>query len=242
MTIETGARVSFNFIDQLPERFSEVDFPIELALPWLYRKYWLSVEGRISEIIDFFVHSQVRVLTLHATQGRITEEDFLSWGSLTVEIARALGVKNITVHPNKLNRKKKEKSQEKVEDFIRRMEGGEMFSIETFTSKKRVFTPEEVINWSLPMTLDTSHIHSDRRVFDIIDNYSSKIRAVHLSGRDGGHQHLPVDGFCLEVVESLANRNWSGPVILEYLPQYHDRLAKDVKKVEEHVKNLKGGS
>ena len=38
-SITVSARVGSESVDQIPDRFAEADFPIELALPWQYRMW-----------------------------------------------------------------------------------------------------------------------------------------------------------------------------------------------------------
>ena len=75
--------------------------------------------------------------------------------------------------------------------------------METFGGRKRVFKPVDIISSGIPMTLDVSHIHDRDEVFKIVDSYHDEIRTVHLSAVGDGEQHLPVDGFCLEVIDRL---------------------------------------
>ncbi len=102
------------------------------------------------------------------------------------------------------------------------------FCIETFEGKRRVFTPDEIIALNLPMTLDTSHIREDEKVWSLIKGYKERILNVHLSTREGARQHLPVDDFCKEVVRYLIDSKWNGNVILEYLFEFHDQMSKDL--------------
>jgi len=41
--------------------------------------------------------------------------------------------------------------------------------------------------------------------------------------------HLPIDSFCKEVVGYLAENNWNGNVILEYMFEFHNRLLSDLE-------------
>ena len=53
------------------------------------------------------------------------------------------------------------------------------------------------------MVLDTAHLKEERKVLWIIKQYHQNIPAVHLSARGHGEHHLPIDSFCLQVVEML---------------------------------------
>jgi hypothetical protein len=92
-----------------------------------------------------------------------------------------------------------------------------------------VFTPDETIEFSLPMTLDTSHIRDDGKIWSLLKDYKENILNVHLSSREGIKQHLPIDNFCKEVVSYLIESKWKGNVILEYLFKFHDQMPRDLK-------------
>lgn len=118
-------------------------------------------------------------------------------------------------------------------------------AIETFGGKKRVITPEEIIEKGLPMVLDTSHLFP-QRTFNMIKTYAHGIEAVHLSEeRFDAHEscsmpHMPVEEFGIEVLKALKGQNWDGVVTLEYLPWYHDRLIPDVMTLTEKFGRKKG--
>lgn len=234
--IAIGGRVGFDRIEQLERHFRSIDFPIELALPWRYQELWLPIEGRLDEVVEFFQGRELEILSIHATQGRITEKSFLSWGAKTLQLARRLGVQDVTIHPNHIRHRKLE-SQSDVRRMIRSMGGDRNFSIETFGGKHRVFTPENLVEQGLPMTLDVAHLHDRSLVRQIIDRNHSNIRTVHLSAVGKGEHHLPIDDFCIEVVDRLTGHRWSGNVILEYLPWHHYRVRDDISALEDHIRS-----
>ena len=45
--------------------------------------------------------------------------------------------------------------------------------METFGGRDRVFTPDEIMGYELPMTLDTAHLHDDERML-----YNKRVPAV----------------------------------------------------------------
>ena len=91
-----------------------------------------------------------------------------------------------------------------------------------------MFTPDETVAFNLPMTLDTSHIRDNGKIWSLLKGYKDKILNVHLSAREGNKQHLPIDDFCKEVVSYLVESKWEGNVILEYLFEFHDQMLKDL--------------
>ena len=209
-----GGRVGFAKIENLERTFRSIDFPIELALPWKYQDLWLPIEDKIGQVIDFFKSKDLEILSIHATQGRITDEAFLKWGKLTLDIARSLGVHDVVLHPNSV-KNQKSWHQENVLRCIRRLGGSDIFSIETFKGKDRVFLPIRLVEKGIPMTLDTAHIPDQDLVMEIVNGNHRNIRSVHLSSIGKGEHHLPIDDFCIHVVDRLNELNWSGNVILE---------------------------
>jgi len=234
--IKIGGRVGFDKIEDLKGCFKDIDFPIELALPWKYQDLWLPVENRLNEILDFFLERRFEILSIHATQGRISEESFLVWGKKTLDFAEKLGVEYVTIHPEQV-KSNRVNLQEKAVGFIRVLEreSSAKFCVETFSGKRRLLRPSEIIERGLPMTLDVAHIHDDALINQIIDKYWKYIKILHLSARGEKGQHLPINSFCSEVVKSLLSKDWSGNIILEYLPQYHHRLRSDIDALREHI-------
>jgi sugar phosphate isomerase/epimerase len=111
-----------------------------------------------------------------------------------------------------------------------------VFCIETFEGARRVFTPDEIVSFNLPMTLDTAHIRNDRKIWDLLKDYRENILNVHLSAKEGNKQHLPIDNFCKEVVSYLIENKWDGNVILEYLPEFHGRMLTDLESLKSKAK------
>jgi sugar phosphate isomerase/epimerase len=232
--IRIGGRVGFDRIDQLEERFRAIDFPIELALPWNYRDMWTPMEKHLDHVIHFFKERDIEILTLHGTQGRLAEEDFLRWGKLTLKIAAELDVNCVTVHPENVKRYRDWHQRQAVE-FISVMEGEKLFSIETFGGKNRLFRPMELVEAAIPMTLDAAHIHDRDLVLGILKQNHPNIKTLHLSAVSGKEQHLPIDDFCVSVVDTLVDLKWSGNVILEYLPWHHYRVREDIGALRDHL-------
>jgi len=209
--IKFGIRQSFDNIEQVEERYSKLDVPVELALPYYWNIYE-PVRGRLT------------------VQAPITDERFKIWGNEIADFARALGATNITLHPNNVNKDKaiQDEALNNLEYFSGLYKNDGVFCIETFEGKRRVFAPDEIALFNLPMTLDTSHIREDEKVWSLIKGYKECIFNVHLSAREGARQHLPVDDFCKEVVRYLIDNKWIGNVILEYLPEFHGHLLNDL--------------
>ena len=227
--IRFGIRQSFDRIEQIEDRYANINVPVEVALPY-YWDIYEPVRGHLAEIAEKIKSYGTEVLSIHAVQAPITDERFKEWGKEIAEFAKALGATNITLHPNNINKDKvaQDEALKNLEYFAGLYKDEVVFCIETFEGRRRVFTPDEIASFNLPMTLDTSHIRDDEKVWSLIKGYKERILNVHLSARQGAKQHLPVDNFCKEVVRYLIDSKWTGNVILEYLFEFHDQMSKDL--------------
>ncbi len=233
-SITVSARVSFAAIHQIHERLEDVTFPIELALPYRYQ-WWKEAALELKTIIENLKSKDIVYATIHATQAKINDDDFLLWGAQTIEIAEALDAKIITVHPNRISKKNKSNSKEIARINLRKLKhkSSVTIAIETFTGHERIFTPDEIIQAKLPMTLDTSHIHDNDKIMSIIQEYWQHIPVVHLSARNRNAQHLPINAFSISVIRKLVSLGWTGIIVLEYLPWHHYRLKSDIEIVKQ---------
>ena len=230
--IVVAARVGFETVEEMPNRLRNVDFPIALALPWRYAM-WQAVCHRRDEMMVSLEEAGLEVASVHATQGRIGDPAFLTWGRQNVEIAERLGASTMTVHPERA-KTNRENLQEAARKRLKRLRNHTdvVLAVETFGDRRRIFRPEEIMDNNLPMTLDTAHLHDDSHVLGIIRAYWQHIPVVHLSSRGPGEHHLPIDTFCIRVVRELAELGWIGSIVLEYMPWHHYRLRQDVRFIE----------
>ncbi len=234
--IKFGIRQSFDRIEQVEERYSNLNVPVEVALPY-YWDIYEPIRGHLSEIAEKIKSYHAEALSIHAVQAPITDEKFKIWGKEMADFAKLLGVKTVTLHPNNVNKDKavQERALENLKYFTDLYKDDVVFCIETFEGKRRVFTPDEITSFNLPMTLDTSHIRDDAKVWSLIKDYKERILNVHLSAREGTNQHLPIDSFCKDVVNYLVENKWDGNVILEYLFEFHERMLDDLRSLESTV-------
>lgn len=230
--IKFGIRQSFDRIEQIEERFSNLNVPVEIALPYFWNIYE-PVRSHLRGIVGRIRSYRIKVLSVHAVQAPITNEKFKIWGKEIADFARELGVKIVTLHPNNIN-----KTQTLQEEALKNLEflnilyqKDIIFSIETFSGKRRVFTPDEIVKFNLPMTLDVAHIKDNKKIWELLKNYKENIVNVHLSAKGATQHHLPIDGFCKEVVDYLVKNGWNGNVILEYLPEFHGQMLIDLKSL-----------
>jgi len=232
-SIIVSARVEFTAIHQIPRRMQGIDIPIELTLPYKYDD-WKGVVKNFDRMLTTLEDSHVTINTVHATHGKISDKSIFEWGQQTIRVAEHFGAQTITVHPNCV-RKQRGDMQVLARSYLRQLQRhtSVVISVETFTSNDRIFSPEEIIAYKLPMTLDTAHIYEHERIMRIIDNYWGNIHVVHLSARGEEGPHLPIDSFCIQVVRKLVNLKWSGTITLEYLPWHHYRLKSDIEIVKQ---------
>ncbi len=191
----------------------------------------------MAEIAEKIKSYGTTVLSIHAVQAPITDEKFKIWGKEIADFAKMLGVKTVTLHPNNVNKDQtvQEKALENLKYFTDLYKNEIIFCIETFEGKRRVFTPDEIASFNLPMTLDTSHIRDNAKVWSLIKDYKGNIRNVHLSAKKEDKQHLPIDSFCKDVVNYLIESKWDGNVILEYLFEFHDQMPSDLESLKSNA-------
>ena len=231
--MELGARVGFDRMEELEPHFEGVDFPVELALPYRVVDF-LPIADRMDEIGGFLKGRGVKVLSVHAPQGNLADEDYARWATPAMSLAELLGARSVTFHPSLSRRAGREAGQAAAIRHIGELQEGAraLACIETFGGKRRMFHPEEIAEESLPMVLDTAHLHDDDRILRLIRGYYQGIPTVHLSARGEKEHHLPLDAFCLDVVSLLVDLNWEGSLVLEYLPWHHYRTATDLELLE----------
>ena len=228
--IKLGIRQSFETMEQIEDRYANKGVPVEVALPYYWDIYG-PIRPHLGEIAKKIKSYDSEVLSVHAVQAPITDERFKIWGREIAEFAKLLGVPTITLHPDNVNKDKvtQNNALKNLKYFAGLYKDEVIFCIETFEGKRRVLTPDEIVSFNLPMTLDISHIRDDEKVWRLIKRYKKHILNVHLSAREGGRQHLPIDGFCKDVVHYLIDNQWNGNVILEYLFEFHDQMFEDLK-------------
>jgi sugar phosphate isomerase/epimerase len=230
--VKFGIRQSFDKIEQIEDRYANINVPVEVALPY-YWDIYEPVRIHLGDIAEKIESYGTKVLSIHAVQAPITDERFITWGKEVADFAKDLGAKTITLHPNNISKDEAaQKAALRNLEYFTGLYGGDVvFCIETFEGKRRVFTPDETVELKLPMTLDTSHIKDNEKIWCLLKNYKNNILNVHLSARDGSKQHLPIDDFCKEIVAYLIENKWKGNVILEYLFEYHAQMLKDLEKI-----------
>lgn len=98
-----GIRQSFDTVEQIEDRFSNLSVPVEIALPY-YWKIYEPARAHLQKIADKIKKFRIEVLSIHAVQAPITNEEFRIWGKETANFAKLLDTKVITLHPNNANK------------------------------------------------------------------------------------------------------------------------------------------
>src|SRR3990167_5302498 len=101
--IEFGIRQSFDRIEQIEDRYSNLKAPVEAALPY-YWDIYEPIREYLAEIAEKIKSYKTTVIGIHAVQAPITNEKFKIWGKEIADFAKALRVRTITLHPNNVNK------------------------------------------------------------------------------------------------------------------------------------------
>jgi sugar phosphate isomerase/epimerase len=212
--------------------------PFELALPYRLDDFYRSMDG-LEAVKDFILRQGLRPTSIHAAQGRLSDDRFLDWARPTARFAKAMGVEAIVFHPEQCPMAEKENLKIIAMNHLTILQREERVTavIETFGHRKRLFSPETIRDLGLPMCLDVSHLF-EARTMEIVESYWHGIAVVHLSEADkDGRPHGPAGRVCRRVLRRLKELGWSGTVILEYLPDYHAALMQDRELLEKEWLN-----
>lgn len=209
---------------------------IELALPYKLHDY-LEGTSSLKAMAAFIVKEGPVCPSVHAPQGRLTHDGFLSWALDVVRFAESIGAGVLVFHPENAKEQRTNLQMIALRNLRELQRSTQVrIAVETFGNSKRVLLPEEIGERKLPMVLDTSHVFQERG-FYLIERYHATIAAVHLSEmrKDANGEvrpHMPVEGYGFDVLRALEEKGWHGPVTLEYLPDYHHRLLADRQTLE----------
>lgn len=211
------------------------NIPIELALPHDMQEFW-SIVGRLDELKQYVRDNKIAVNSVHAPHGRLSANPFLSWALPVVRFSFRINAQFVVFHPeNHVAKTRKPDFQTTALSYIKTVQTKTPvpIAIETFTSNSRLFTPGELIDYNLPMVLDTSNV-TEQYAIELIGQYSDKIMSVRLSenGIDREFEKASQEGSGISLLEALKNRDWNGSVTLEYLPENFDRLMPDWERLQ----------
>ena len=94
--IRFGIRQSFDRIEQIEDRYANINVPVEVALPY-YWDIYEPVRGRLAEIAGKIKSYGTEVLSIHAVQAPITDERFKIWGNEIADFSRALSLPRCSI-------------------------------------------------------------------------------------------------------------------------------------------------
>jgi len=205
----------------------------------------LFLQVQPAHVLAPFARLPLRATSVHLAQARITEFDtFLRVLQQTIPIAQGLDCSLIVVHPtNARLADVADKIAGAVDPLL--VQAGITLCWETFAGRRRFLAGIEGIAAFCQQRAhhaacyDTAHLHQPQaEVLTDIAAYAELIRCFHLSNRSAkrGEQHLPLrhpDGDLdfAALVPAITRSGYTGPLVLEYLPQYHSQLTADAQWV-----------
>ncbi|MFC1496688.1 sugar phosphate isomerase/epimerase family protein, partial [Candidatus Margulisiibacteriota bacterium] len=239
--IETSYRLGFDNWNGLLKVINNRG-RVELALPHVMSYFNQTVLNRVQETIDILKKSKLTVATVHSVQAPLSQDSFLDWGEMVLQIADAVRARSVTFHPNKSKQDTSTESAQKkalamIEKLQKRHQA--IIAIETFDDEHRLFRPEDLVKYNLPIVLDVAHL-KDEDALNLIRNHSKLIRTIHLSAKGKDNHHLPFDRFCLDILEEAIHAEWKGDVVLEYLPQYKKFIDSDLISLNTFLREFNG--
>ncbi|HEC34098.1 MAG TPA: sugar phosphate isomerase/epimerase [Chloroflexi bacterium] len=206
----------------------------------------------VEKVLAPFSTLSLRVTSVHMAQARIARfDEFLAVLRKTIPIAQALGCPIIVVHPTSARLAQVESKIVGVVDPLL-AQAGVTLCWETFAGRRRFLSGIEGIaafcrgRERHAACYDTSHLHKPQpEVLADVANYADCIRCFHLSNRGpaGTQQHLPLrhrEGVLdfEGIIAAIAESGFSGPLTLEYLPQFHDRLVRDARWAQDVLSRI----
>ncbi len=227
------ASISYGFGEDNKYKLKNIPCDIQLAM-YKYELYQNNKEEIFKTIKDNNIF--VNVVHLPLDSFKIDSKDLLG---MIEECRSHFGCLIFVLHPNR-----------GIENFIGDFRYSNIdanLCIENFPWKrKKVFrSPLEITQVchtydmeNLSMVLDTSHteeIFFDYKIMSHLLQYTS---VIHLSNKIGKKQHLPFniqngDLNLVGFVKNLKNQyNWSGDIVLEYMPAHHHKLIRNYEYLQ----------
>ena len=197
------------------------------------RDFFQTDHEHVKEICTSF---NISIQTVHAPTVDVLNHDFMN---IMEAIRNIYNINLITIHPQKgdsiLAMAKLEEYANAIEDL------GITLAYENFPSsvgrRKWICLPGEMyLKFELPflrLTFDASHLDSPKDCIEEFDSVADKVAIVHLSDNDGKNQHQPLGTGnvpCRQFIRHLKDMDFQGPVVIEYMPEYQDKLIEDVRK------------
>jgi len=234
--IQVGHSALFRSIDGLRNRLTHTSDPVELVFPAREEEY-SPLLRMTDEIIATVTELKATVLSIHSPPVRMADDDFSEVAAVLAGLAASIGATSITLHPSKcMNSHERVNLQLSALKNLRlaRDQTTVTLAVETLAHRKCLFTEDEIIDFSLPMVLDTTHL-GWAVSYDVFERYSDSIVTIHLSERTEHSQHQRIGDGSMSFVDHIVSTGWKGSIILEYWPWRWKCYAEDTAKVREGV-------
>jgi len=228
--------ISYGFGEDNRYALDKIPHKIQLAI----YKYdlFMGMKETISKSISKR-HARVKVVHLPLDTLRRNFSDIIA---LIDFCFNEFGCMKYVIHPNK-------NIQGFIYNFLQWETEGRTLCIETFPyrNKKHIRSPLDIMEWcihyheALQMVIDTSHIEEIWMNHMIMPTLLKHTSVIHLSNQSKEKsigKHLPFNhpkgmfnlvGF----VRDLKYRyKWEGDLVLEYMPEYQDKLVKNKDYIE----------
>lgn len=224
--------ISYGFGNENRYNLSSVPKNIQLAL----YKYELYSESKLKELQKNNIN--INVIHLPLDTLKRDARDMVQFMNYLYDIT---GIKKFVIHPNKL-----------IESFVHYWMDKEgeypryQLCIENFQwkTRKELRTPLKILEYCvkypnhIKMCFDTSH--AEELWFDhrILHTLLPHISVIHLSNRARSKSHMPFNSGKGELnLMAFVNRlkfiKWNGDIVLEYMPDYRDKLIKNYYLLKE---------
>jgi hypothetical protein len=232
--------ISFGFGEENKHNLESIPKSIQLVT-YRYDVFKNVMDDAITQLKD----SETEILSFHFPLDALNQ-DYNEILMMMTIFYREFNCKKFIIHPNK-----------GIHTFIRKFLWYMSIShrdinlcIETFgwRSRKELRSPLEIIEACIPhpelsMCLDTSHIEPLWFEPKLMRYLLKHTDVIHLSNRAKGHgQHMPFNSphgnlNLVAFVKDLKKMyNWDGKLILEYMPQYRDKLYKNCAYIKRLLK------
>ncbi|MEM2925050.1 MAG: sugar phosphate isomerase/epimerase family protein [Methanocellales archaeon] len=206
---------------------------LKIQLSFYKKKQFFSIDHH--QLKQRLKELDIEICSVHAPTIDVFDEDFLE---VLRFIKNEYGVQLISIHPQRGDREKAlARLGELAEDII---DLGVILAYENFprSSNKWIASARDMFNTFnmqfLKLTYDTSHAIVEDSLSEV-ELCLSKIEIIHLSDQIKGDEHLPIGMGVYPVGELLSllkRKQYSGYIVLEYMPWYEKLLREDVKKIE----------
>lgn len=218
-----------------PEETLEPFKNTAIQLSFFQKRDFLQIDHE--HVKEICISFNINIPTVHAPTVDVFNHDFLE---IMKTIRSIYSVNLITIHPQKgdsiLALAKLEEHANAIQDLDITL------AYENFPSavgkRKWICLPGEMyLKFELPflrLTFDTSHLDSPKDCIEEFDSVADKVAIIHLSDNDGRSQHQPLGtGYVpyKQFIRHLKDMDFQGPVVIEYMPEYQDRLIEDVRKL-----------